>query len=76
MEMINWDDYEDTWFAQVKDQQKQWLLDRIFTDYRHVDLKSLSSELAAARDKSNIDETANRAIESSHPSFRVLVKRT
>ena len=46
MEMINWADYEDSYFAKVKASQKQWLLDKVLNDYRHVDLKTLARELA------------------------------
>ena len=39
MEMINWDDYEDTYFGRIKPFHKQFLFDKVLNEYKHVDVK-------------------------------------
>ena len=68
--MINWDDYEENWFADVKKSQQQWLLDKLLNEYQNVDLRNLATELAR-----NPKKDTNQSSKIEDDNYRVLVNR-
>ena len=45
MEMINWDEYRETYFARVRRKDKELLFDLITTQYASISVKDLPKEL-------------------------------
>ena len=44
--MINWDEYQETYFGRLKHSQKLQLFDKILKEYKQIDVKELARELA------------------------------
>ena len=46
MEMIDWDEYEEPYFARLKNQQKQYIFNMVLNSCKNVDIKELALEMS------------------------------
>lgn len=76
MEMINWGEYEETYFSKIKRTHRKFILDKLLKEYKHVDVFDLARELAAEKVHVSSSSAKVPSGESSNQhSYRVLLKR-